>query len=466
MITKYNITLSDVVGIFESVADADGNAYILFAGVVRDLVDNQLYQLAAPVPVVGFTSNTFDLALEQLDPETIWTVELPAPGDDLSQAILAAVGSLTETNLWTFSRTDEPPPSVTLGLVDAEALWPEWAQTVRRQNAALAAEGLDATLNALGFTKTFDVSDLRAITHLFGQRRCGIYVLHMADGTLYVGQAVDIVKRFGQHRTRYDAITRLSFKPLRKDQTILDLHEQEAITILEQKGFQLLNVVHATITYQQTAFDEIMPPDEQMSWLTADPLVPVPDTALRMLVDPTRRLKFRQKYQLLRKRADSDAVIALLHTYVARCIPQPRRTEADYWSVSCMPATNANTWPRLACFNANTMELFTVGYAKDDPTQICGFLNLSDAELLKGYPNDEDFYRRHPEAELQASNYTAAGSDQISVWFSSLAQAIELLNDAVVVRAARAMNLNLMRKRKNFYGRNHCFDLADQLIEL
>src|SRR5215470_5714031 len=41
--------------------------------------------------------------------------------------------------------------------------------------------------------------------------RCGIYVLSFDDGQLYVGQAKDVVRRFGDHRQTYADIAEMHF---------------------------------------------------------------------------------------------------------------------------------------------------------------------------------------------------------------------------------------------------------------
>jgi hypothetical protein len=48
--------------------------------------------------------------------------------------------------------------------------------------------------------------------------RCGVYVLQYADGTCYVGQAVDVVRRYAQHRHEGEPIESIDFAevPLRQ----------------------------------------------------------------------------------------------------------------------------------------------------------------------------------------------------------------------------------------------------------
>ena len=70
-------------------------------------------------------------------------------------------------------------------------------------------------LDSLGFLPTQNVQGRASVADLFKpQKRCGIYILHFANGEFYAGQAVDVTRRYAQHRSTYDDIVKLSFKSL------------------------------------------------------------------------------------------------------------------------------------------------------------------------------------------------------------------------------------------------------------
>ena len=73
-------------------------------------------------------------------------------------------------------------------------------------------------LNTLGFVSLEYVESLRSVAQLFGPRsnRCGIYLLWFADGFSYIGQASDVVRRFGQHRVNYSDIVAFGFQTVGK----------------------------------------------------------------------------------------------------------------------------------------------------------------------------------------------------------------------------------------------------------
>lgn len=77
------------------------------------------------------------------------------------------------------------------------------------------------TINGLGFKfdEAFDVKGRLSISDLFpkSKKRCGIYLLNFSDNTFYIGQAINAVKRFSQHRKNYNNIVRYWFIEVKKE---------------------------------------------------------------------------------------------------------------------------------------------------------------------------------------------------------------------------------------------------------
>ena len=95
-----------------------------------------------------------------------------------------------------------------------------------------------------GLTFTcYDVSQIGSISGLFPARagRCGIYVLLFDDGSVYGGQAEDVVSRFANHRRTWlpRNIVGLRFSPCSEKD--LDRLEQLTVTWLEVQGHNLQN---------------------------------------------------------------------------------------------------------------------------------------------------------------------------------------------------------------------------------
>ena len=121
----------------------------------------------------------------------------------------------------------------------------------------------------MGFPLITNVATLFSISHLFGtsKKRCGIYLLQFTDELFYIGQAVDVVRRFSQHRRNYDDIQGFSFIPIVKDS--LNEVEKELIFNAESLVFKLKNAVHVSSILGDTDFDLLMPISEQDAWLSA-----------------------------------------------------------------------------------------------------------------------------------------------------------------------------------------------------
>ena len=329
----------------------------------------------------------------------------------------------------------------------------------------MATEKLSPLLSRLGFGPPIDLRGRASLEGLLDDAQCcGIYVLHLAGGACYVGQSVNIIQRLAQHRRTYAAIEQISILPLRRDKALLDTCEVETIRALEQAGAALLNIVHASITIQSSPFDLVVPPDEQRRWLDSDPLRPPDSGAPLGMVSAELRAKTAERLARLLQRPDQAELLELLRCYLRTCVPWPERTEAAFWSASCFPSTNSGLCPRLVCFNMNTMEVFVVQYSKREPDQLAAFINLSKEALRQTYPTNSAFRRRHPQANVEQADYAAAGLDQLQVTVEGREALRQLLGDPAVLRAARLLNLHLMRKRDNLYRQYHCYALAEALL--
>ena len=72
------------------------------------------------------------------------------------------------------------------------------------------------------------------------EERCGLYVFHFANGDTYIGQAIEVTRRYAQHRMVHDDIGRISFK--RCTRAKLNEEERTLTWQLEAAGHRLRNV--------------------------------------------------------------------------------------------------------------------------------------------------------------------------------------------------------------------------------
>ena len=318
-----------------------------------------------------------------------------------------------------------------------------------------------AIIKVLGFERTVDVQQRISIADVFpkSRNRHGIYLLVFSDGLFYIGKTNNFVKRFTQHKKNHPDIIEFYYQLCRRKD--LDSKEQELIHQAQSLGLPLTNIVHVSSVLGETDLDLIFSEKEQTLWLDNN----LVDMNKNLRVNNgEQRLRYRHKYEKFRAYPEFEAVTELLHLYVQTCIPVPHRTELTFWSASCLPSTNANTYPRFSCISINTMETFVVGYVKSARSELWMFMIVSEQAFRKGYPRDKKFTRLYPSAYISKSNYQAAGPDQLSIEFDKLEEMIKALRQKPVQYAAKVINLRLMRKGATIQHRYHCFDLADRLL--
>jgi hypothetical protein len=151
-------------------------------------------------------------------------------------------------------------------------------------------------LSEHGFTDLRIVTGRSSIADLLrSKRRCGLYVLLFADGRAYIGQSVDVVRRFAQHLKVHQDVEAISFKQVPRNQ--LDSAEQEAIRAAEQNGHKLRNVTFSAVAPVESDFDLIMSSEDQARWLSDLNWVDADGTRV---LNPVLREKHSAKYRRLR----------------------------------------------------------------------------------------------------------------------------------------------------------------------
>ena len=285
------------------------------------------------------------------------------------------------------------------------------------------------------------------------RRRCGIYVLRFSNEEFYVGQAVDVTRRYAQHRKTHTDIVQMAFKQVPTSK--LDEEERSLIWRLEQAGWPLRNVTFASMPMGESDFDLVMPPEEQERWL--DDLGYVDDGGER-LIDPELQRRYRRRLQRFLDMPRAEEALDVLRTYIKVGVPAIRRGEVSFWSCSCLPTKDV--YSRV---NIYWQEVFTVSTSLND---LWFSLHLARSPLEKALGNRESpLLKRHPTLRYIDHRYVPGGQDQTNYEVRGARAARELLADEDVVRGIRLFNLRLMQKGPCTYGRYHCMDLADRLVD-
>lgn len=304
----------------------------------------------------------------------------------------------------------------------------------------------DSLLADLGFPRMHPLHNDASVAHIFAQKhRCGIYVLHLADGSYYVGQSVNVVSRYCAHRQRFQNIVGLSF--LRVAVRDLDAVEQDTIRAFEARRLPLHNITFIAFSCSPRPFDTILSLDQQRQWIETgtQPTVVSPEAPV---VFPPERLVDDQVRAKAFAELDVDGTLAAtLRHYLTATIPVPGDLAINRWMLSCLPATLGGQ--RAAVVNMGTMEMMVL--FRDGS----GFINLVASIVEKNYPTTRSLRKAFGDVEITSAHYRAGGGDQIHLRANDAAALQLLLNDETVVRSARMLNLHVMRQRRTLYGRFH-----------
>jgi hypothetical protein len=318
---------------------------------------------------------------------------------------------------------------------------------------------LSKLLATLGFRPALYVQGRCTIADLIPpDRRCGIYVLHFADGEVYVGQAVDVTRRFSQHARIHCDVNGVSFAHAAAAE--LDERERVAVHTLEGNGYRVRNIVLASAPSFESDFDQVMPEQDQQRWLGD---LSFADRSGPRVVSPELRRKYGRKFERFRSIPGCEVVMDLLRQYVQTGIPVYRKSEVSFWAVSCLPSFRDLNGAVLARVNIYQQEVMNV-WTDQDGMKV--HINLARTALTERYGQSlRSFFRTYPLVRDDDCLYKPGGHDQVRLAVAGVDRAAALLTDEAVLKGIRTFNLRLMRKGTTLFGRFHCFNLADRLVD-
>lgn len=286
-------------------------------------------------------------------------------------------------------------------------------------------------------------------------KRCGIYVFRFRNNEFYVGQAVDVIRRYVQHLKIHDDIQEISFKTFPENQ--FNKVEQEIVKTLEKKKVKLRNINLTSTPKGETDLDLIIPTAQQEHWLTSNTQHKLGE---HLIDQPDLQSKYTKKFQQLLKREDfHDFVFPFLKEYFSRCVIQPAKTELSFWSLTCLPFQNRNHIDlcRLNLFWCEVLTIFVRQY--EDYTYS---FHLTKSLLTKTYL--KELHKQIKTLGCDDHFYIRGGPDQFRIFVQDFDDAMKILQDNQIVRAIKIFNLRQMQKGATVYGRYHCIDLAKLLL--
>lgn len=431
---KHNPSFVDVAQARNDFQNVHGAAHLLYRGQIVDPYDRVTYTFSRPLVVDKLLSKQGKLVVLLLDGFLPWIV---VPVEPYSFEIVA--------------NGDRP---VAQPSIDHEV--PDWVDDFRPYAEASKLQDVSGILKSLDFRNPIVAPNEGSVIANFRSksRRCGIYVLHFANGEYYVGQTVDITKRFLQHRKRHGDIACISFRPVGRRS--LDFHEAQLIRLLEMKRLRLRNInMTSILATEPGSFDTIMETERQQRWLTDMSHNDLGGERVNVLGSDTL---YRARFNAFKSLDCYQAVLPVIRAYIHNALPAARSGEASYWQTSVLPPS----YTVLVRININWQEVF---FANDFDDGLLFYFILSKHELQHTFGNNlAQFSASYPDAEWEDGVYRAGGSDQISVVLWDAPSALRFVTDAKVLPALRHYNLRLMKKGKCPWARSHNFDLVTTLL--
>lgn len=316
----------------------------------------------------------------------------------------------------------------------------------------------DSALLTDGFCQFLSVAGRHSIADVFPQnKRCGIYILRFSDGMYYIGQAVDVARRFTQHQKNHSDIEAIAFKQIPKSH----LNEEESYFIGKMEPHcRLRNISLASLPHiLESELDDLLPPEQQAIWLQSNDSI---HGAFSRVEDPALRDRTARRCQrLLSDNAFNSLALPVMQEYVRTCIPEPYLTELTFWGCSCLPPYRNKNLIIYSRVNLRFQEVFTAGFDKQGKFP---FFNWHVCKSLIFGPPLERLCRQVRTLYTSDHIYQTGGSDQIDIGVDSKEDALALLKNESFLLAAKTFNLRCMRKGAQPYANTHCPSLADLFL--
>lgn len=311
---------------------------------------------------------------------------------------------------------------------------------------------------ALGFPAWQKVRGRLSVADLYPRsKRCGIYVLGFEDGERYVGQAVDVVARFNQHRKTHADLSHLTFKQVPKAR--LDEVERQHIHHLEAQGLRLRNIAHMSVVTGERNLDLVVTPNEQEQWLSGD-VEGLQDASAQVQDDDLRR-RHHRSFERFMTLPHAHDVLLLLGVYLDQTVPFPRRTELTFWNVSCLPYGGPPRTPLYCRVSLNMQEVLALGV---DEHGIWASFHLASSVYQTELGEQWREHLTEHGWETTDHQYQPGGHDQVQLFADTFEDVREVLLNPVHVDGMRLFNLRLMRKGPTYYSKYHSLDLAEAAL--
>ncbi|WP_299755605.1 hypothetical protein [uncultured Pontibacter sp.] len=285
----------------------------------------------------------------------------------------------------------------------------------------------------------------------------GVYILQFVNNEYYVGQTVKLLNRLRAHQKVYIDILHVYFRPVAAADLLAE--ETATISLLESNQFRIRNL-------KQIEFNSLFNSNQQKEWLN--------DLEFNFIAgnkfdNNTVRKKYEANFISFKSKPCYNDFILLVSEYIKRSIPNYLASEYNYWSISCLPKYLAKE-NCISRININSIPVLSVYLNFDNSlTMMLCISKLPFMVYLNEYGGFESVFDSIPSLKLGIRDtFENAEGDEL-ILFIDQADFLNALNNEIILRAIRMINLRMMNKtgKEIKYRRtvSHCLDLSDILVQ-
>jgi hypothetical protein len=288
--------------------------------------------------------------------------------------------------------------------------------------------------------------------------RRGLYLIECENHEIYIGVAEDALTRVRQHAVKHPDAKVFRFRPHPETSTERRKVERDLVQSAQRAGFIVRNREHASGVIGASVLNELVTEAEQKQWLDDPVGVNAADVSSLIELDPSQLAAHQNEFAQFLDHPRSDEIIDALHYYAATCIPYPKRTEATFWTVSCLPTSKV----RL-CVSMAMLETFYIAVG-NKPRDVYARMFVDVRHLPPGrlgWVRQRQNLRR---VYLDNSRHRSGGAFEQTLHIPDIADVRSALKSSQICMAAAHFNLDLMRRRQSGYKNSHCRQLAEAAL--
>ena len=302
----------------------------------------------------------------------------------------------------------------------------------------------------------YDVSELDSIAHALRNQDIvsGIYRLVFTNGEMYVGQSVNVIRRFASHRRRWADIVAIEFWPLTAD--ALDQAERELISATEQLA-TVRNIRDTALPrgHEDWEFRSSEGDSSLLPW----------DRARRPRITERLQSKDELRFAELSRHPRYAEIRELAGWYLEKLIPDPKSTQRYLWVISCLPSTSKRSgYRRLLVISCGNLETLIIDeHTVDGQVFVEARINTDiledDPELVESNPELLDVY------DYKYRITTARGWTFNIDYLCRIIMGEESLPEfEAMLDRAYHLNVRMMRAGGTMYSRFHNRPLAADVL--